>query len=284
MKERLTITLDNELLKKVDSTIDGVNIRNRSHAIERLLSAVLEQNSPKKAVILAGGNTINTKQQSGVPKPMLMVKERPILEYVIKELKRNDITDILISIGKGGDKITRYFGDGTIFGVKINYIKEDSPKGTANATDLAKGLVGTSPFFVINGDNIFKINLQEMYRQHITTKAEVTIALYPTDITTGFGVTKLDGFKVTSFLEKPTDEKGKLISAGVYIFNQSIFNTIEREKSSHITLEKNIFPKLASSGDLYGYAFSSPWYPLDSKNIQESLKLLEKVADSLVKF
>lgn len=281
MKERLTITLDTELLKELDSTIDGVNIRNRSHAIERLLSIVLEQAAPKKAVILAGGEVINTKHQAGVPKPMLLVNERPILEYVVRELKRNEITEILIAIGRGGEKITEYFGDGSLFGVKISYIREDSPKGTANAIVLAKGLVGNSPFFVINGDNIFKINLQDMYKQHISTKAEITIALYPADITTGFGVTKLDGFKVTSFLEKPADEKGKLISAGVYIFNQSIFETIKREKLNHITLEKNIFPKLAAEGKLFGYAFSSPWYPLESKNIEGSLRLLAKIANSI---
>lgn len=283
MKERLTITLDSELLKKLDATIDGVNVRNRSHAIERLLDIVLAQTTPKKAVILAGGPTVSTKSQSEIPKPMLMVKGKPILEYVIKELKRNDITDILIAIGRGGEKITHYFGDGTLFGVKLNYIKEDSPKGTANALDLARGLVGNSPFFVINGDNIFKINLLEMYKQHITTKGHATIALSPAEITTSFGVTRLDGFKVTSFLEKPEHEKGKLVSAGIYIFNPSIFDIIEKESAAHTMLEKDIFPKLASAGDLYGYVFSSPWYPLETKNIEESIRKLEKIANTITR-
>ena len=281
MKERLTITLDTELLKKLDATIDGVNVRNRSHAIERLLDIVLAQTTPKKAVILAGGPTVSTKAQGDIPKPMLMVRDRPILEYVIKELKRNNISDILIAIGRGGEKITSYFGDGSLFGVKLNYIKEDSPKGTANALDLARGLVGNFPFFVVNGDNIFRINLPEMYKQHVSTKAQATIALAPADITTAFGVTKLDGFKVTSFLEKPEHEKGKLVSAGIYIFNPSIFETIQKESTGHTMLEKHIFPKLASAGDLYGYVFSSPWYPLDTKKTEDSLKRLERVASTL---
>jgi NDP-sugar pyrophosphorylase family protein len=283
MKERLTITLDRELLKKLDATIDGVNVRNRSHAIERLLDIVLEQTTPKKAVILAGGQTVDIKGQTGMPKPMLMVKDKPILEYVIRELKRNEITDILIAIGKGGEKITSYFGDGTLFGVKLNYIKEDSPKGTAKALDLSRGLVGNTPFFVVNGDNIFKINLIEMYKQHMTTKAHATIALSPADITTGFGVTNLDGFKVTSFLEKPEHEKGKLVSVGVYIFNLSVFGIIENETSDHAMLEKHIFPKLAKDGNLYGYAFSSPWYPLDTRNLEESIKKMERIVNALNK-
>jgi len=283
MKERLTITLDQELLKKLDATIDGVNVRNRSHAIERLLDIVLAQTIPKKAVILAGGHTVSIKGQADMPKPMLMVKDKPILEYVIRELKRNEITDILIAIGKGGEKITSYFKDGSLFGVKLNYIKEDSPRGTANALDLSRGLVGNTPFFVINGDNIFRINLIEMYKQHMSTRAEATIALSPADITTEFGVTSLDGFKVTSFLEKPEDEKGKLVSAGIYIFNSSIFDLIEKESSDHIMLEKHIFPKLVSSGDLYGYAFSTPWYPLETKRLEESIKKLERIVSTLNK-
>lgn len=281
MKERLTITLDSELLKRLDTTIDGVNVRNRSHAIERLLDLVLEQAMPKRAVILAGGPTVSTKGQSEIPKPMLMIKGRPIIEYVIRELKRNEITEILIAIGRGGERITSYLGDGSLFGVKLNYIKEDSPKGTANALDLARGLVGNAPFFVINGDNIFRINLVEMYKQHISTKAPATMALATADITTGFGVTKLDGFKITSFLEKPEHERSKLVSAGIYIFNPSIFDIIQKEAGGHAMLEKHIFPKLASAGDLYGYVFSSPWYPLDTKNLVESIKRLEKIANTV---
>lgn len=279
MKERLTITLDQELLKKLDATIDGVNVRNRSHAIERLLDGVLSQITPKKAVILAGGDVINIKGYSNMPKPMLMVKDRPILEYVIKELKRNGITDILIAIGMAGEKITSYFGDGSLFGVKLNYIKEDSPKGTANALAMAKGLVGNTPFFVINGDNIFRINLIEMYKQHLSTKALATIALVTAELTTALGVTEMDGLKVSRFIEKPAHEKGKLVSSGIYIFDNSIFDIIHPHLTSHVMLEKDLFPKLANTGNLYGYVFSTPWYPLETKDIPEGIKKLEKVAN-----
>ncbi len=282
MKERLTITLDSKLLKRLDATIDGVNVRNRSHAIERLLETILNQATPKKAVILAGGPTISVKGQRESPKPMLLVRGRPILEYVVRELKRNGVTEILIAIGKGGEKVISYFGDGSSFGVRLNYVKEDSPKGTANALSLAKGLVGNSQFFVINGDNIFNIDLNEMYKQHITTNAHATIALTPADVTASLGVTRLDGFKVTSFLEKPEHEKGKLVSVGVYLFDPTIFDIISKETTNQSMLEKHIFPKLASVGDLYGYVFSSPWYSLDTRNVEESLRIMEKVAGLIV--
>ena len=79
MKERLTITLDADLLKRLDATIDGTNVRNRSHAIERLLDGVLTSAPPKKAVILAGGGLVKNENGHEVPKPMLMINERPIL-------------------------------------------------------------------------------------------------------------------------------------------------------------------------------------------------------------
>lgn len=281
MKERLTITLDSELLKKLDATIDGVNVRNRSHAIERLLDVVLAQTTPKKAVILAGGHALRTESGDEMPKPMVMVNDRPILEYVIKEIKRNGITEILIIIGAGGEKITRYFGDGSLLGVKINYIKEDAPRGTESALELAKGIVGNAPFFVLNGDNFFKINLNDMYDQHLKSKALATIALVTSSFPTNYGVTKLDGFRVTSFIEKPHEKRtSALVSVGIYLLNNSVFNLIHAD-SKPTMLEKSLLPRLAESGNLYGYVFSTQWYPLDTKNLKESVKNLEKVANRL---
>jgi NDP-sugar pyrophosphorylase family protein len=282
MKERLTITLDSELLKKLDSTIDRVNIRNRSHAIERILDVTLSQMTPKKAVIFAGGTTIKVDDRGEVPKPMVLVNERPILEYVIRELKRNGIIDILIAIGKSGDKIISYFQDGSLFGIRLTYIKEDIPRGTENALELVKGIVGNEPFFVINGDNLFRIDLMDMYKQHVSTKATATIALATTGTTAGLGVTSLVGSRITSFVEKPgVTGENKLVSAGIYIFSPSVFNRLEQSEKA-LMLEKSLFPKLANSSNLYGYVFSGPWCPLDTSNIQDSLKKLKSVADALV--
>lgn len=281
MKERLTITLDSELLKKLDATIDGVNVRNRSHAIERLLDIVLAQNKPKKAVVLAGGHPIKAEGKDEIPKPMVMVRDRPILEYVIRELKRNGISDILIIIGRGGEKITRYFGDGTLFGIKISYIKEDAPRGTESALELAKGIVGDSPFFVINGDNIFKINLLDMYDQHTKTHATATIALATSDVPAHFGVSKLEGSRITSFEEKPGIKHGSaLVSAGVYVFSPSVFSLVSVGNKPTM-LEKSLLPKLAEAGRLDGYVFSTPWTPLETQNMKESVKKLENVAGRL---
>lgn len=281
MKERLTITLDSELLKKLDSTVDGFNIRSRSHAIERLLDITLSQAFPKKAVVLAGGHTVSIGKLKDLPKPMVMVNGKPLLEYVIKELKRNDITDIYILMGKGGERISSYFGDGTLFGVKLNYIKEESPKGTEGALELVKGLVGNTPFFVVNGDTLARVNLMDMYKQHVSTSALATIALSTSSILASPGVTTLDGFRISSFVEKPAGKGGaRLVSVGIYLFSSSIFNVLN-PGSKALMLERDLFPRLVGASNLFGYVFSAPCGSLDTANIPESTRKLERLAEEL---
>jgi mannose-1-phosphate guanylyltransferase/phosphomannomutase len=277
-RERLTITLDGELLKEIDATVDGVNIRNRSHAIERLLGMMLSQKAPDKALILAGGDLARTPDGSRVPKAMVEVKGSPILKYVIRELSRNKVTDIIIAAGEGSEIITNYFGDGSLFGVKINYIIEEKRRGTEGALQLAKGLMGMEPFYVVNGDNIFRLNFAEMYKQHIATKALVTMALTTAEKTLGFGVTKLDGSRIVDFSEKPVAGKDKLVSTGIYIFDHTVLGML-RSSSVPIMLETSLFPRLAESGKLYGYVFSSIWEPFVTGDVEKGTRRMEKALE-----
>ena len=107
-RSRITITLNTDLLKKVDRLIDKNKIRNRSHAIEYVLNKYT-QNNVHKAVILAGGRGTQLRPYTyEIPKPMLPVKGTPILEHLIKQLKKNNVTDLIIAISYLGDKIKTY--------------------------------------------------------------------------------------------------------------------------------------------------------------------------------
>lgn len=278
MKERLTITLDKRLLEEVDQSIDGVNIRNRSHAIERYLGLALGLNTPKKALVFAGGNPITLNERS-VVSPMVMVSGKPILWYIIRELKRNRITEILLAVGRESNSIVEYFGDGASFGVKIRYIMEDAQKGTEGALLLVKDFVGRSPFFALNGDHIFRMDMNEMYSQHTSTRAVATIAITPASAKSHFGVTRLEGNKITSFVERGEDDEGAhLVNAGIYIFSSSVFGYL-RHSPERQMLEHSLFPKLVDEGKLYGYVFSSPWYSIDNiLDKSKSLKELEGIA------
>ncbi|MDE1834865.1 MAG: hypothetical protein KGH64_06030, partial [Candidatus Micrarchaeota archaeon] len=198
MKERLTITLDKDLLSMIDATVDGVRVRNRSHAIEQLLIASVKQIKPKKAVIFAGGHpiTVNGRQ---MPVPMAIVRGRNIVDYILDELKRNGISEVIIAVGKDSESLLGHLGDGNKFGMIISYVKEESPRGTEGVLELVKDRVRDGPFFALNGDNIFTIDLDDMYKQHMANKALATIALTPADSRLRFGVTKLEGNRITSF-------------------------------------------------------------------------------------
>ncbi len=276
MKERLTITLERNIIEEVDKSIDGINIRNRSHAIERLLEAALNQNAPRKAVIFAGGELIRYGN-STMPKPMVKVNGKPIIEHVIDMLLNNGANDIIILAGEKGDEIISYLGDGSRFNVKITYILEEHRKGTEGALLMAKSLVGNEPFFVVNGDNFYDFSTKEMYKQHIATKALVTIALTTIESTRGFGVTKLEGSKILDFVEKPYSEKSKLISTGFYIFSKEALSLIE-PSSEPSMLEKSLFPKLAKMGKLHGFVMYGKWAPLIANELEQSIKEMEKLS------
>ncbi len=278
MKERLTITLDKNLLAAVDSTIDGVNIRNRSHAIEHLLNSSIHRSNRKKGVIFAGGSKAMVNGRA-VNVPMVAIKGKPIIHYIINELKRNQILDVIISIGKDSEDIRSYLGDGAEYGLRIKYIVEDVPKGTEGALGMVESMVEGEPFFALNGDNIFMLDMEDMYRQHIANKAVSTVALTPADSMSRFGVTKLEGNRITRFTQR--HEQGKeatLVNAGIYLFGTEVFGLIKKSKE-RVMLEESLFPKLVAMGQLFGYVFSGPWYSIDStSSIQKSIRELENVA------
>ena len=283
MKERLTITLDEELLKRIDARIDGVKIRNRSHAIEHLLDSAMMQEVPKKAVVFAGGRGIKISNNVVYP-PMILIKGRPIMEYLVEELRRNGISEVLVTIGKGSDDLVDHFGDGSAFGIRINYIREDAPRGTEGALSLVSGLIGISPFFALNGDQILKLDMAGMYQQHIGTNALATVALTTSISRYGMGVTRLDGLKINSFTRKPDQGKeARLVNAGVYLFDPSVFGLLS-QSSGRVMLEESLFPALASAGKLFGYVFSTPWYSIDNiEDVNKSRKEMENVVGIIKK-
>ena len=281
MKERLTITLDKNLLSIIDSTIDGVKIRNRSHAIEQLLNSSIHRTNYKKVVIFAGGSQVMINGRN-VNVPMVNIRGKPIIHYILSELKRNQVRDVIISIGRNSEDIPAYLGNGGAYGIRISYVREDVPRGTEGALSLVESLVGGEPFFAVNGDHIFEMDMEDMYKQHIANKAAATIALTPAHSRSRFGVTRLEGSKITKFMQKhEQEEDAALVNAGIYLFNPDIFNMI-KTTAGKVMLEESLFPKLVEKGKLFGYVFSGPWYSIDStSSLQKSIKALEIIAGNL---
>ncbi len=266
LKERISLTIDEDLIRKIDLKIDGDKFRSRSHVIEFLLKKALGLKKLKKAFILAGGKGTRLRPITyEVPKPMMPVKGKPILQYHIEQLRKYGIIDIIISIGYLGNKIKEYFGDGTRFGVKITYVEESEPLGTGGALGNAKHLLN-EVFVMINGDNLIDIDLDEMYEAHKKSGKLVTMALTAVENPSSYGVVILKGDKIINFVEKPKNPTSNLINAGVYIIEPEVLEIIPNKPCS---IERDVFPKIVEQEKMTGYVFAGQWLSTDSQEKYE---------------
>jgi len=277
MKKRVTLTIETNVLNQVDKEVDGHRIKNRSHAVELFLLKAMGVNVPKQALILAGGKGTRLKPITHeIPKPLVPLHGKPILEYSLDLFKKFGIKDIMISIGFKGEKIKEYFGDGKRFGVNITYLKENEPLGTAGPLRLAKNLI-KGPFIVCNADELKDINLMDMFMFHKDNNATATIALTSVDDTSKYGVAKITGNRILDFVEKPSKDKApsNFINSGLYIFDPKVLDYVPEE--GFAMLEKDVFPKLAKEGMLFGYPFAGYWKPIGTlQEYEEAIQDLKK--------
>ena len=270
MKERITITLDKHILDHIDKRIDGMGIKNRSQEIELLLAEALGTNIPDKAVLLVGGRGTRLRPLTDkMPKAMLNVKGKTIIEHLFDLLKKYGIRDVILSTGYLKEKIKDKFEDGSRFGMSIEYIEESQPLGTAGPLKLARKHLKDS-FIVSNGDELKSINIPRMFRLHKRKNALATIALTTVEDPSHYGVARLDGSRIIEFVEKPTKPVSNLINAGFYILEPEVIDMIP---NGFAMLEKDVFPKLAKLGRLRGFPFAGQWF--DIGNI-ERYKIAEK--------
>ena len=265
MKERVTITVEQDILADVDKCVDKDYIKNRSHAIEVLLKKALGKRCQKKAVILCGGKGTRLRPITNeIPKPLIPVHGKALIEHLIDLFKKYDVKEIFLSVGYKKEKIMEYFGNGDRFGVKISYIdeSEESPLGTAGPLKRAKHLLNET-FIVTNGDELKDINLEEMFNIHKSNKAKITIALTTVPDPSNYGVAELSGSRILRFIEKPPKDKSpsNLINSGLYIIEPEAIDLIPE---GFAMLEKDIFPIVAYNGGLFGYPFSGQWFDTGS--------------------
>ncbi len=268
MKERITITLDENLIKQLDSRIDGNEIRNRSQEIEKILGDSLGVAIPSKALILAGGKGTRLRPLTyNIPKALIEVQGKTLTEWLFELFKRYGIRDVILSVGYLADKIRDYFTDGSRFGMNIEYVEEspNKPLGTAGPLRLARNMLKDS-FIVSNGDELKCINIPRMFRLHKRKNALATIALTTVDDPSQYGVARLDGSRILEFVEKPkrAETPSNLINSGFYIIEPEVIEMIPKAK--HCMLEREIFPKLAREGRLRGFPFSGQWF--DTGNME----------------
>src|SRR3989344_3247372 len=230
-----------------------------------------------KALILAGGFGTRLKEVAGdVPKPMVMIAGKPFLEHQLLYLKDQEIEDIIIAVYHMSNKIKSYFGDGSRWGLDITYSEEEYPLGTAGAIKKAEKYLNDT-FLVLNGDSYSQIDIKKLLEFHKSKKSNFTISLTKSNNAGHYGSVVLDGSKVRDFIEKK-ESLNSFVSTGFYMFEPIIFNFMEPDKN--ISIEKEIFPRLAKQDSLYGYIHEG--YFMDIGRPETYSKFKEDVINSLL--
>lgn len=182
-----------------------------------------EQASPLQAVIMAGGEGMRLRPLTDdVPKPMLPVGDRPLMELVIEQLRNSGIEQINVSTRYLSDKIKSHFGNGNALGVELNYVTEDRPLGTAGALGLMNK--PDTPLLVINGDILTRLDFRAMLAFHRKHKAELTVAVRQFDMQVPYGVVDCNGPFVKEVREKPSYRF--FVNAGIYLLEPSVLSCI----------------------------------------------------------
>lgn len=252
-KSRLTITLPKDILSKIDATIDGSVIRNRSHAIESLIRQSLK-NPVETAVILTGGDRFTENPATKT------INGRMLIHIAVSQLVKAGIQTIIICTGKDGEVIKSAVGDGSQFGCSIQYVVEKSPTGTGGAIKKAEKYIGEDNFIVIHGDIINNINFESFINFHLQEGTTATIVVMPKKGDKSFGKVLIEGNQIIEFFEK-TESKGiDIINTGIYALSKSIFERLSRE----CRMEKEVFPKLARDKQLTAFLYQGFWQDISS--------------------
>ncbi len=263
MKDRVTLTIDRELLKVIDNKVDGSSVKNRSHAIELCIRKALKGLVPGVAVILAGGKGsalgVITKNK---PKCLVEVNNKTLLQHNIDLCKRHGVGKAIISVGHMADQVREYLKNNPQEDIEIELVYEENPLGTAGPLKVLKNKL-TETFVVINGDELKDVNISKMYHSHIDAQAKCTIALTTTINPHLYGVALMDGNHIVRFVEKPKkdDAPSNLVSAGLYIMEPDVIELIPK---GYAMVEYEVFPKVAKHDALFGYPFSGMWLPVNS--------------------
>lgn len=169
-----------------------------------------------------------------IPKELLMIGDKAVIEHVIDALKLIDITEITIVVGWRKHAILDYLGSGERMDVKLTYVVQDRRDGLAKAVLAGEHIMGEDPFLVVLGDNFFypKNFLRDVINFHQQKKADATIGVSEIEDTTRHGIIKTRGFDVVDLVEKPSPEKApsNLGCMGIYAFQPEIFNAIRKTK------------------------------------------------------
>jgi mannose-1-phosphate guanylyltransferase len=268
MRTRLTITLKDSILKKVDSVVDGTKIRNRSHAIEFLLNKAF-YSEDTQAIILCGGEGTRMRPLTyEIPKTLLPLKGKPLLFYLLKLLRENNIKDVVIASGKQTEKIKEKFGEGERMNVEIEFSREEKNLGTGGAILKARKKIKSSKFLVLHGDIVADIDIRALLSFHQQAGGMVTMALKVVKETKDFGQILLNGNYVTGFYKSQKKSRSNLVNSGIYVCNQEIYDYFPNKKVFNFD---DVLTTMIDKRLVTGYVFDGVWFDVETADEYEKV-------------
>jgi len=238
-----------------------------------------------QAILLAGG--LGTRLRSVVsdrPKPMALIGEKPFMEYVVHELSRHGITDIIFAVGYKGSMVEDYFGDGSRFlapdgqRLQIRYAYEEELLGTAGAIKNAGRLVTEDTFFVLNADTFYQIDYGRLVRMQQEESLSMALVLREVPDVSRYGQAVLKGSRLVGFNEKTTEARPGTINGGVYLMSRELLYDIPEGK---VSLENEMIPRWLSEGRALG-GFINDGYFIDIGIPEDYFRFIEDVKKGVV--
>ena len=237
-KAKIAISVDNSLLKLVDSKVDGSVIRSRSQAIEYFLGKGLQEQSVSVAVLLLKGE----HQESALKE----VKGTSLIKQQIEFFLNHGINTLYI-ITQHTKNMNQLLDEISDSKIKVEIVEKQA-KGNAEALKTIKGKVNNS-FIVMSGDTYNNFDLLKMVKKHADSDKMATMGLMTREKTSSYGTAILDGDLIVDFQEKSKHYSTNIVNAGIYIFKPEVFELFENA----VSLEKDLFPKLARIKQLVGF-------------------------------
>lgn len=213
-----------------------------------------------KALLLIGGQATRLRPLSlNRPKCLFPLKNKPIIDYLLENLSKSGCTEAILAVNHLAEKIEKNLGQEK-YGVKLRYSLEETPLGTGGPVKLAQEYLRDDDFLVLNGDILSFIDYRKLINTHRNKNATATLTLKQVDDPSRFGVVrfgKKDAIK--EFVEKPTIEEApsNWINAGCYALSPEVLNYIPTGKK--VSIEREVFPKLAEENTLKGYRYYGEW-------------------------
>ena len=235
------------------------------HVLDQLIRS---KNKLNKVFIMAGGRGVRLRPLTkNIPKPMLKVGNKPILQILVEKFRESGYENFVICVNYKSKIIIDYFGDGTKFGVKIEYIKEKKQMGTAGALSLLKNRP-KEPFFVINGDLLTNLDFEKMLNFHYEHKSNATMCISEYNIECPYGEVKINQENITSINEKPLHKF--YVNAGIYILDPKLLNLIPKKFYNMTSLFQKIIAKKQKT---ISFPLGEYWIDIGSFNDYQRAKL-----------